>query len=236
MSAPQAPMNSQTLRCWNAIYAGTFQVSLDFNSILNLFSSLKKESRSFTNGTTTSMRRHLRNAHKREWLVTCISLKLKGWEDKAAELQNLSPQTGDSELTRSVLAAIQPAWTLKGFLDLLIKWIVVDDQVRVNLFKASTLTDSRRLILSLTAQSFVPSCYIVVVNFVTRISHTVVQSASSSWRHSRILIGNSSQSCRYAYPPIFIVHLPNIPHRNQLASSHSLRICGQVPLKWRSWP
>jgi len=83
------------------------------------------------------MRRHLRGEHAREWLVSCVSLKLKGWEDKAAELQKLPPQEGDSDSTRSVLAGIQPAWSLKGFLELLVKWIVVDDQVCVNFSCAS---------------------------------------------------------------------------------------------------
>ena len=100
--------------------------------ILNLPSSLRNELRTFTNGATTAMRRHLRSVHMREWLVSCVSLKLKGWEDKAAELQKLPSQAGDSDSTRSVLAAIQPVWSLKGFLDLLVKWIVVDDQVRLN--------------------------------------------------------------------------------------------------------
>jgi hypothetical protein len=190
--------DAEMLECYLCRY---IQSSFYFSSILNL-SSLKNKSRPFTNGTTSSMRRHLRNEHNREWLVTCVSLKLKGWEDKAAELKELSPQTGDSELTKSVLAAIQPAWTLKGFLDLLIKWIVVDDQVWVNLLNASILNQSNRPILLLIAQSSEPSFYTVVVSFVMRISRTAVQSAGSSWRHSRILIGNSSQSYRCVYPQI----------------------------------
>jgi hypothetical protein len=100
--------------------------------ILILPFSLRNKSRRFTNGVTTAMRRHLRSEHMREWLVSCVSLKLKGWEEKAAELRKLPAQAEDSDLTRSVLTAIQPAWSLKGFLDLLIKWIVVDDQVCMN--------------------------------------------------------------------------------------------------------
>jgi hypothetical protein len=64
----------------------------------------------------------------KEWLVSCVSLKLKDWEEKALELQGLYHSTDNSEVTMAMLSTIQPAWTIKGFTNQLVKWIVVDDQ------------------------------------------------------------------------------------------------------------
>jgi hypothetical protein len=72
--------------------------------------------------------RHLRHEHLKEWLVSCVLLKLKDWEEKALELQGLSHSTDDSEVTTAMLSTIQPAWTIKEFTDRLVKWIVVDNQ------------------------------------------------------------------------------------------------------------
>jgi hypothetical protein len=92
--------------------------------------SLQNTSTKFTNGATSAPRRHLRAKHLRVWLVSCIALKLKDWEEKTLELQGIPQSESDSEATKAMLATVQPAWTMKGFMDRLVKWIVVDDQVR----------------------------------------------------------------------------------------------------------
>jgi hypothetical protein len=65
-------------------------------------------------------------------------IKLKGWEEKAKELRHLPQKEDNSDATKAVFAAIQPVWTLKGFLDLLFKWIVIDNQASGACFEYMT--------------------------------------------------------------------------------------------------
>jgi len=94
--------------------------------------SLQNKSTKFTNGATTAPHWHLHAKHLQVWLVSCISLKLKDWEEKTLELQGIPQSKSDSEATKAMLATVQPAWTIKGFMDRLVKWIVVDDQMRTH--------------------------------------------------------------------------------------------------------
>jgi len=60
--------------------------------------------------------------HSKEWKVSCISLKLPNWNKYATEI-------GAGSENVSTEAESKGEWTLEGFLERLIKWIVVDDQV-----------------------------------------------------------------------------------------------------------
>ncbi|KAG8821310.1 hypothetical protein FRC17_009861 [Serendipita sp. 399] len=71
-------------------------------------------------GITSPIRRHFEAQHEKEWKVTCISLKLKHWERYAEEA------TPKGQAARR--AGQREEWSLEGFLDRLIKWMVVDDQ------------------------------------------------------------------------------------------------------------
>jgi hypothetical protein len=85
-------------------------------------------------GVVSNIRKHLRSHHNKEWKLSCIALKLPNWEAYAVEME------GSDGV---VLPVDKDEWTLDGFLERLIKWIVVDDQVKSNcIFSICELTPS----------------------------------------------------------------------------------------------
>jgi hypothetical protein len=60
--------------------------------------------------------------HNKEWKLSCISLKLPNWEKYSTEIE-----AGTKNVSTEVES--KGEWSLEGFLERLIKWIVVDDQV-----------------------------------------------------------------------------------------------------------
>lgn len=67
-----------------------------------------------------TIRQHLSSKHGNEWCKIVVLEKLKGW-DKVA------PISGDGD------ADVSEPFTTEGFLDRLVRWIVADDQVSLQL-------------------------------------------------------------------------------------------------------
>jgi hypothetical protein len=82
--------------------------------------------------TATLIRRHFEAQHEKTWKVACIALKLKNWERYAEEAtpEGRSAKRGTT----------REEWSLDGFLDRLVKWMVVDDQVSLFILRQYVLT------------------------------------------------------------------------------------------------
>lgn len=72
-----------------------------------------------SDGVTSPVRRHFELLHEKKWKMICISFKLKNWERYAEEA---TPEG------KAAKRAVQQEWSLEGFLDRLVKWMVVEDQ------------------------------------------------------------------------------------------------------------
>jgi hypothetical protein len=75
-------------------------------------------------GKTSTICRHFDAHHKKAWQLSCITFKLKNWE---AYMEATSEQTKDSS---QLARPYKPSdWSMEGFLNRLVRFIVADDQV-----------------------------------------------------------------------------------------------------------
>lgn len=102
-----------------------------------------------SDGMTTTIRAHLQKFHQKEWQDVVVGKQLKAWEEQAS-------MTGPAPTRQH-----REPFTLRGFHDRLVRWIVVDDQVREtsSLFESSTGLTS----INICSQSMSS----IVLNFVT---------------------------------------------------------------------
>ncbi|KDQ51980.1 hypothetical protein JAAARDRAFT_210760 [Jaapia argillacea MUCL 33604] len=77
----------------------------------------------------TTIRQHLKTKHEEEWKGIVVEEKLKGWQTV-----NTEPSMGSNE------SGEQEEFSVKGFLDRLVKWIVADDQ-SLNVVESKELRD-----------------------------------------------------------------------------------------------
>lgn len=116
--------NDQILRLLHATSAGTYFAFKSLFLLTCLSIAGKATVYSNADGKTSTMRRHFKKHHKKTWRVSCISFKLKNWE---TYIEEGTKSTADPEhLTRRYTHS---DWSLEGFLDRLVRFLVADDQV-----------------------------------------------------------------------------------------------------------
>lgn len=160
--------SSRTRNCFQFLlvdYACEFFHDSSYVSLLIILSSGSVHTWSNSAGQNENIRQHLRHIHQSAWEEIVKIKKLKNW-DKIVTLEEA--KVSSSELVDRV----QEPFTLEGFYERLVRWIVVDDQVCHLQLSCPGANPTSSLSMLLIAQSSALSFSTLVVNLLTKKSHT----------------------------------------------------------------